>query len=271
MNFITYSQLKRDVIDWSTQLPNDFDAIVGIERSGLIPAVILAMHWNKPVLPFNELINGEIFRYKDSKIQMDTISRVLIIDDSISSGRTFRAIKEEVGNCCDYEVKYGAVYGYNSNHDLVDYVYRDISSPRMFEWNFQHNNNLKDCLLDIDGLVFKEPPLEDITEAYEGYLDNPTPLYIPTVPVMGFVTGRLEKYREATEASLKRHGIQYGSLVMANYDSPQERRKDSMAVIKAQEFNNSKATTFIESSKEQAGIMRKMCTKDIICIEEFNA
>jgi len=268
MNFITYNQLKKDVIEWSKELPNDFDVIVGVERSGIIPATILALHWNKPFLTFNQLLeyNGSV--YIDSKVSIKEVNRVLIIDDSISSGRAMERMRNEMGNM-DFVFKTGAVYGFDSNHDLVDYIFKDILSPRMFEWNFQHNENLPNCILDIDGLIFKEPPLEDDTEAYEAYLGNPTPLYIPTVPVMGIVTGRLEKYREVTEKTLARYGVKYGFLKMANYTTPQERRQDNMGVMKGLEFNNSEASVFIESSKEQADIMRKMCVKDIICIEEF--
>lgn len=272
MNFITYNQLKRDVIDWTEDLPKNLDVIVGVERSGLIPATMLALHLNIPVISLNDYVRGYydgVVKYADSKIELKSLCNAFIVDDSASSGRAIQKVREILGN--DFAYKTGVVYATRESTGFVDYYYKFIDRPRMFEWNFQHNDNLNNALLDIDGVIFKEPPSEDTTEVYEAYLVNPTPLYIPTVPVMGLVTGRLEKYREVTEKALEKYGVKYDTLVMSNYDSPQERRKNSMAVMKAQEFNNSKATVFIESSKEQADIMRKMCTKDIICIEEFNA
>lgn len=270
MNFITYNQLKRDVIDWAEDLPKDLDVIVGVERSGLIPATILALYLNIPVITLNDYLRGYFggeMSYLDSKVKIGSLCNAIVIDDSSCSGRAMKHIKEMLDN--DFTYKTGAVYTTKESVGELDYYYKFVDLPRMFEWNFQHNDNLNNALLDIDGVIFKEPPLEDDTEAYRAYLENPIPLYIPTVPVMGLVTGRLEKYREITERTLAEYGIKYDTLVMANYDSPQERRKDSMAVVKAQEFNNSKATVFIESSKGQADIMRKMCMKDIICIEEF--
>lgn len=270
MNFVTYNQLKRDVIDWAEDLPNDFDIIVGVERSGLIPATMLALHRNIPVITLSDYCRGYFggeIGYLDSKVKIGSLTNALIIDDSVSSGRVMKNIKETLEG--DFNFKTATVYANPVSTDMVDYYYKLVDLPRMFEWNFQHNDNLNNALLDIDGVIFKEPPLEDATEAYEAYLKNPTPLYIPTVPVMGIVTGRLEKYRQITEKTLAKYGIKYDFLKMAEFETPQERRQNNMGVIKANWYNESGANLLIESSKEQADMIRKLSVKDVICIEEL--
>jgi hypothetical protein len=267
----------KDVIEWSKNLSwgREFDLIVGVERSGIIPATILALHWNKPFLTLNQYFAGNWEEYIDSKVSFGNIKKVLIVDDSISSGRTaekilYRSREVSVYNR-GHSICFGGVY-ITPSHDpsgIYKYFFKVIPLPRMFEWNFIHNNNLRNALLDIDGVIYEEPPLEDDTEAYEKYIENPIPLYIPTIPVLGFVSGRLEKYREVTERSLKRYGIEYGSLQLAQFDTIQERRKNDMGAIKGNIYKESQANVFFESSKQQAKTIRQVSGKDVICIEEF--
>lgn len=267
MEFITYEQLEKDVIDFSRDIPSDIDVIVGVERSGLLPATLLALHLNKPVLALNEYIHNVVNDYIDSKISIKSVYKALIIDDSVSSGRTFERINGTLkGN---FVYKTATMYIASSSSYFPDFYYKYVNLPRMFEWNFMHHEMLRNAILDIDGVIFQEPPIEDNTLEYEEYLRNPRPLYIPSVPVLGFVSGRLKKYRKITEQTLKKYGIEYKFLEMAQYNSPNERRQFDMGETKGKIFRDSEATIFIESSKKQADTIRKISSKDVICIEEF--
>jgi hypothetical protein len=53
MNFRSISDLSADLFRWSDELPRDLTLIVGIPRSGILAASILALHRN---LPFQ--VNG---------------------------------------------------------------------------------------------------------------------------------------------------------------------------------------------------------------------
>ena len=46
MNFVSTRQMIEDVWAWSSLLPDDLVAVAGIPRSGLLPAVHLALHRN---------------------------------------------------------------------------------------------------------------------------------------------------------------------------------------------------------------------------------
>lgn len=276
MNFVTYNHLQNDVKEWAKTLPRDFDAIIGVERSGMLPASILAMHMHKPLLSLDTFIHylntGQLNSYINSKMSFSRLNKVLIVDDSISSGATIRDIKSVVikkpGIYTD--VKFGCVYGLPGNHHLVDYVFKDLLHPRMFEWNFMHHEKLSEAILDIDGVLCEEPPVEDNERAYTDYIGSAKPLYIPSVPVLGLVTGRLEKYRALTEVWLQKMGIKYGFLMMAAYDTPQERRKNDMGKYKADVYNSIPgATLFIESSHDQALTIKSNTNKEVICIENI--
>ncbi len=74
-------------------------------------------------------------------------------------------------------------------------------------------------------------------------------MYLPSHPVRWLVTSRLEKYREATEAWLKSHGVQYTELVMMDYPDMEARRAaQAYASFKADIYLRTKAWLFIESS-----------------------
>lgn len=271
--FVTYEQLKRDVVDWVKDLPCDWiDVIVGVERSGLIPATMLALHLNKPVITLSDYLRGYFggeVGYIDSKIKVGSLCNALIVDDSINSGRAIKNIKEAIGNDLNY--KTAVVYARNETADLVDYYYKIVNIPRMFEWNFMHHENLRDAIMDIDGVIFEEPPCEDNTEEYIKYISNPTPLYIPTQPIAELMTGRLEKYRDITEKTLREYNIKYERLVMCQFSTPQERRMYDIGKIKGEYFKKSEFSLFIESSKKQADKIREVSNKQVICIEELNA
>lgn len=271
MNFITYKQLQRDVIDWSTKLPRDFDAIVGIERSGVLPASILAMQLNIPFLSLNDFARG-VDSYAHSKISIPELKKVLIIDDSVSSGQTIKDVKDFLGGyLIRSSISYGAVYATLEGTRNVDYHYKELEHPRMFQWNFMNHEALSEAILDIDGVIFKEPPFENDVVQYVEYLKNPSLLYIPRRPVLGIVTGRLEKYKDVTEFWLRKLGIEYGFLMMADFNNPEERRKYGVGKYKAQIYESMPAATlYIESSHEQAMTIKNMTKKQVICVDDFD-
>lgn len=69
-----------------------FDAIVGLTRGGLIPAVRLSHTMDTPMLPFNPHLlysNGDVRGNIDLPISPAVCRRVLIVDDISDTGKTF--------------------------------------------------------------------------------------------------------------------------------------------------------------------------------------
>ncbi len=59
MNFVSNRELIDDVRDWSNRLPDDLIAVAGVPRSGLLPALHLALHRNIHLVTLAELAEGE--------------------------------------------------------------------------------------------------------------------------------------------------------------------------------------------------------------------
>ena len=80
------------------------------------------------------------------------------------------------------------------------------------------------------------------------------PKRIPTFPLNGIVTNRLERHRPQTEAWLAKHGIEYGKLIMSPYATFAERdRANDSARRKANAYAaDPTLRLFIESDDQQA-------------------
>ena len=91
LNYKTYQDLSIDIKANIFKLPKDIDLIVGIPRSGLIPATMLGIILSKKVITLNEFINN-IYEFETTTriIFAKDIKNVLIVDDSILSGNTFK-------------------------------------------------------------------------------------------------------------------------------------------------------------------------------------
>ncbi len=89
---------------------------------------------------------------------------------------------------------------------------------------------------------------------YLDFLHNAQPRRIPSIPVKGIVTNRLERHRPETEAWLKRHGIQYGTLHMSPHPTfaVRDAAHDAAARKAAIYAADPTVRIFIESDDPQA-------------------
>ncbi len=268
MNFVTYKELVRDCKDFSNQLPSDIRQIVGIPRSGMIPASLIGLHRNIPVYTFSEYINHPSNRpmfprasYADGK--------TLILDDSINSGTTLTKIRQKIG--LSDNIIYGSIYFTNAMPGQ-EYGYRQLSTPRFFEWNLFHQGRLARTILDMDGVLCEDPSEIEPDEDWTAYFESVKPLNIPTVKCLAICTSRLEKYREVTEDWLRRHNIEYGKLVMSPHETASARRlaADS-ARLKATFYQTygTGAWLFIESSRKQADQIHTITGRPVLCLDDM--
>ena len=104
VNFVSHRQLIDDVRDWSNRLPDDLVAVAGVPRSGLLPALHLALHRNIHLVTLEELAAGErpwqipLRRFVPAK----STGRVLIVDDSLHSGQTLHTIRARFPDTGDF-------------------------------------------------------------------------------------------------------------------------------------------------------------------------
>ena len=277
--YITNSQFIKDCRD--LLLPKiaklNLKGVIGIPRSGMFPASMIAMWLNLPIYHVDALGSPRplsaasrfggvrMLKYKGSN------GSLLVVDDTIYSGKSIKnfmpRMTEDFYTCC--------VYFRPESEFKPDFYARELNAPHLLEWNLFNSTHTKNTLFDFDGILCPNVPQEVCKDEdkYIDYISTVEPFYhrIPNTSCAGIVTARLEKYRDITENWLKKYGINYGFLKM--YPTEDEAKRDKNHVeeastFKANAFLESDAKFFIESEISEAIRIRKKTGKFVICPEE---
>lgn len=251
-----------------TLIHAEIGAVAGIPRSGLLAANAIALALGVPLLSLTDqgLVSlGMGHRSRNLK----TIGRILVVDDSVNSGRAIQHAKNILG--ANPDVVFGGVYVHPERRKLVDYCYRELPLPHFFEWHLWGCNELMQgysMAIDFDGILCPDFSAEDDDDG-DRYLSRmrtmPCILRPHPYPIPAIVTGRLEKYRAETEAWLYRHGIRFNQLIMGPWESKEARNHVGnwkASVVKQHGFR-----LFVESDKRQAIIIAKEAGVPVICPE----
>lgn len=256
------------------KVPHDIDLVVGIPRSGMLPAMMIALYLNKKVTDLDSFVEGRVFESgeRSQYIQDKEFQKILIIDDSVCSGNAINKAKLKLQSVASkYELIFFAPIVTSYGKDLVDIYFEIIDDDRIFEWNLMHHGMLKNACVDIDGVLNVDPSFEtdDDGPTYVNFIKNAVPLFLPTAPIDTLISCRLEKYRPQTEQWLKKHGVKYNHLVLVDLPTKQARLQwGRHGEYKAEYYKLHKELyLFIESSKEQARIIADISQKPVICIE----
>jgi uncharacterized HAD superfamily protein len=277
-SYRSFNDLCRCVQNGLKHIPGDIDIVVGIPRSGMLVANLIALKLNKHLADIDSFINGRVFRPGRRLEEGGTSDitkrarRILVVDDSVNTGHEMqRARTLLVTSQPHYNYLFAAAYARRSSASLVDISFEICECPRLFEWNFLHHSYLQYAMLDIDGFLCVDPTDEENDDGprYLRFLDGASSLLLPTVPVGALVTCRLEKYRRATERWLADRGVQYRHLVM--WDLPDKARRlqnHGHGQYKGRVFRTHPwAKLFIESSYDQAVVIAEESKKSVLCIE----
>jgi uncharacterized HAD superfamily protein/hypoxanthine phosphoribosyltransferase len=274
VQYRSFADLAETVFFHAGAIPDDVDLVVGVPRSGLLPANLLALQLHKPLLDLESYLQGRtptVGRTARQTIQTARPRRVLIVDDSIASGESMRAVRDRVRAAApDVPAVYLAVYGTRAAHAEVDLVFEAVASPRIFEWNLMRHKRLADSCFDIDGVLCHDPAHDqnDDGERYRSFLLTAKPLLRANVPIKHLVTSRLEKYRPETERWLMAHGIRYEHLWMLDLPSAEERRRQrAHARFKASVYIRTGACLFVESEDRQAQEIAELSSRPVLSIE----
>lgn len=276
MNYRSFSQLNDIIIKNLHKVPNDIDLVVGIPRSGIIPADLIALYKNIPFVSLNEFDEGKTFsggeRIKNHNFK--EIKKVLVVDDSLYSGKALAKSKDKIEKLqYDFQYIYAAIYIVPESIHLIDIYFEMVSPPRVFQWNIMHHPYLTQSCVDIDGVLCLDPTEKENDDGplYEFFLNNAIPYFTPTIKIHTIVSCRLEKYRKHTENWLSQHNIQYDNLVLLDLPDKETRIKwNRYGEYKADVYQRSGCMLFIESSVSQASIIAHVTGKPVFCIENFH-
>ena len=270
--FRSIADLNNCIFKNIAKIPKDVDLIVGLPRSGMLPANIIALYLNKPYTDIDSFLEGKVYGcgYRGNFIKDRDVKKILVIDDSISSGSAIAKAKEKLKNS-KFEFIYAAVYGRSESRLRVDICLEIIDGLRVFQWNmFHHKLILSMACMDIDGVLCRDPTPEenDDGKKYMEFLLTAEPKFIPSVKVKTLISCRLEKYRKATELWLKSNGIEYDNLIMLNLPNATERRKwNRYGDYKGNEYKKPGYVFFIESSLNEAKRIKEVSGKTVFCTE----
>ena len=89
MNFVTIADMNKDVVASLSKIPHDIDLVVGIPRSGMLIASIIAVQLNKPLIDINGYLNNTAYSIGNTvnrKVKNYTeLKKILVVEDSVSN------------------------------------------------------------------------------------------------------------------------------------------------------------------------------------------
>lgn len=275
MNYRNIADLNNIVLQRLHIIPRDFDLIVGVPRSGMLPANLLALYLNRPYTDIHSFINGHIYKAgaRGQFFDVKQYKKILVVEDSVASGSAMTEVKENLKHLeSQFEIKYCAIYVVPGKEKVVDYYFENVPLPRYFQWNILNHTTLEKACFDIDGVLCPDPTPEqnDDGEKYRHFLLNAPPLFIPGSKIGTIVTSRLEKYRPETEAWLKANNIKYNDLVMLDLPDMAARQKaNNHGGHKAKAYMSKPYVLFVESEMHQALEINRLSKKPVLCTANF--
>jgi len=275
MYYRNIADLNKIILKRLSILPRDFDLIVGVPRSGMLPANLLALYLNKPYTDIHSFMNGHIYKAGARGQFFDTkqFKKILIVDDSVASGAALKECRENLKELNDqFDIKYCAIYVIPGKEKSVDYYFETVPLPRYFQWNILNHTTLEKACFDIDGVLCADPLPEqnDDGEKYIDFILNAPPLFIPGSKIGTIVTSRLEKYRKETETWLAKYNIKYNDLVMLDLpDMKARQRANNHGGHKANAYMAKPYVLFVESEMSQALEINRLSKKPVLCTENF--
>lgn len=275
MNYRNITDLNNIILKRLHIIPRDFDLIVGVPRSGMLPANLLSLYLNRPYTDIHSFLNGHIYKAgaRSQFFDISEFKKILVVDDSIASGSAMVEVKESLKHLeSKFDIKYCAVYIISGKEKMVDYFFENVPLPRYFQWNILNHTTLEKACFDIDGVLCADPLPEqnDDGPKYIDFILNAPPLFIPGSKIGTVVTSRLEKYRKETETWLKANNIKYNDLVMLDLPNMEARqRANNHGDHKAKAYMAKPYVLFVESEYHQAVEINRLSKKPVLCTANF--
>jgi len=276
MNYRSIADLGRDIGKYFYKLPPRIDLVVGIPRSGMLPASIIALHLNCKFCDIDSFIenrplkSGDTRGVKNQAIQFPQQAKhVVVVDDSVWSGAAMvkaRDMLKDFGG--DRSLQFGAVYVTEESEKYVDFAFARVDMPRAFEWNLFHRSGVDTYCVDIDGVLCVDPTEveNDDGPEYVNFLQTARCLARPSKKIGHLVTSRLTRYRSQTEGWLAGAGIEFGELHMLDVATAAERRQRGLhGSFKAEVYKGlPESRLFIESEPHQALLIANAAGKPVL-------
>lgn len=237
--------------------------IVGIPRSGLIPAAYVAEALDLPLYSLAQHKSSntnKVILLKRSSGNNASVGKLLFLDDTSSSGRSSENLKKSFPNHI-----ISSVFSTSKALPNLDYCGKILDGPHILSWNFFNSHHIKNTAFDLDGVFCPNVPLDVCKDddKYTNYLANVQSYHYrmpKVVKAKAVITGRLEKYRNLTEAWLKKNDVNYDKLIMFPNELRAERDKNHQQIVgryKAENIKLLNANFFVESEMSEAKVIKR--------------
>lgn len=277
-SFVSIDQASLWTNEWVKTFPEQYDLIVGIPRSGMMVATIIALKTGR-ALTTPELFSKGEFWYSShvkDKLAWDEVKNVLLVDDSVDTGKSMSSavdVIESAGHSA--RVTKAALIVHKKSLSNVGLYHKVVSNPRAFEWNILHRKLASYwghgmLAVDMDGVLCSDcpPGVDDDEERYVKWINSANPYLIPVFEIDFIVTNRLEKYRDVTERWLRDHNVKYRELHMWNIGDKSD-RKGEFAQHKIEKLLQLKPDMYWESNWSQSRAIWAETKIPTLCIDEM--
>ncbi len=260
-SFINNMEMAAYVDQWVRNFDRQYDLIVGVPRSGLLVACMIATKLGKP------LATPENIVWTSKSISLKPIHSILVVDDCISTGKSINTAAERIKALYPQAAVYrGVLFASSNTKNMVDTYGASIDGYQIYQWNVMHFK-FGPVGFDIDGVLCEECPDLKNEERYLEFLRTARPYLIPEFEIDYIITSRPEKYRPETEKWLKDHGVRYKNLVMWNVSSKPD--GNETAAYKSGVIKSTPIKYYVESNTKQAEEIWKTTRKPCICTDEM--
>jgi len=266
LEWISTRRMIAEAISLAGKLPTNISGIVGIPRSGMIPASVIATQRHLPLWQLTEDGKLELLGYgnrgRSFGFPRDRDGPLAVIDDTVYAGNSMARARAALAN---RKALFCSVFVRPDRTAAVDYFGRQLPSPQILEWNLMNSQQFvgraanpiygSGVACDFDGIICHDHASGGVPG---------TPYLVPRVhPCRLIATGRHERERAKTEDWLRKHGARWERLEMlADGVAP---TAEHIAAHKARWFGSEPFGFFLESEPEQAALIQRLTGKLVIC------
>ena len=275
INWVTNADLCNIIRQNLYKIPHDIDGVICIPRGGLFVGTIIAEYLHKPMYTLDSFVNNKTLGNGKVGygIPSTNFGKYVVVDDSVSSGESFRKANEVLKQF-PYKFVYVACVGKQEEMPNCDIVLTLVPEYRLFELNFFRSTWVRHCIFDIDGVLCKDPEygVDLDEEKYIEHIRTVQPLIPLQFPVKAICTHRLYKYIEPTQEWLENHGIKYEMIYMLDFTSIEDKIKNA----NSPEYLNAKsnvynlypdAVLFVESNYNEAMRIYQNTHRPVLCTD----
>lgn len=265
--YVTTEDLIRDALSLTERLP-PIRRVFGVARSGLIPAAAIACAMSAELWTVD--IHSRKIREAGTGFRMGAVSvpddaPSLIVDDSAYTGRSLEAAAAAVAPLDCRPLKC-AIYTAPKMARKLD-LFASVLREHVFEWNVGAAPYSDSLGFDLDGILCRDFALDEDDDGprYLAAMRAMRPTVIRIRRPASIITARLERYRDETEAWLRRHGHVWRSLDLGPWSTNEERTFDEIVRWKSERLVARGVSTFIESCPHLARSIHDRTGRTVAC------